>query len=224
MYGPPKPSGVWIKASGSSYCLFTLFFLGSLRVICEGSLSVLRIIANWSLTGIPALAFLKMKPLLCLAEGCFFLLPEVVQCSSAHVQQVDCEKEGGGACGREVRSCQGFLGEEEPGVGIETHSQSICRSCLDEASSLLLPGQEPAGQFAHRLPHPSAGAEQGHLGGETNEEMLFHGATSGNYTGRRHSGQTEGTQLSASVKKISFHSVEAAFRIHDSAFKLLVDS
>ncbi|XP_075271682.1 uncharacterized protein LOC142360815 isoform X4 [Opisthocomus hoazin] len=181
MYGPPKPSGVWIKASGSSYCLFTLFFLGSLRVICEGSLSVLRIIANWSLTGIPALAFLKMKPLLCLAEGCFFLLPEVVQCSSAHVQQdaaaslafftpaallgrqkssepggnsfqaassgpgaslplrslsesfvcwasaspspsaeeqlparaeVDCEKEGGGACGREVRSCQGFLGEE----------------------------------------------------------------------------------------------------------------
>jgi len=41
---------------------------------------------------------------------------------------------------------------QEPGVGIETHSQSICRSCLDEASSLLLPGQEPAGQFAHRLP------------------------------------------------------------------------
>lgn len=42
--------------------------------------------------------------------------------------------------------------------------------------------------------------------------------------GRRNGGQTEGTQLSASAEKTSLCSTEAAIRIHDSAFKLLVDS
>lgn len=72
--------------------------------------------------------------------------------------------------------------------------------------------------------HPSAGAEKGRLSGEMKEEMLFHCATSGNYMGRRNGGQTEGTQLSASAEKTSLCSTEAAIRIHDSAFKLLVDS
>ncbi|OPJ88370.1 hypothetical protein AV530_017711 [Patagioenas fasciata monilis] len=39
---------------------------------------------------------------------------KLFQCCSTHVQQVsvDCKKERGGACGREVRSCQGFLENE----------------------------------------------------------------------------------------------------------------
>ena len=34
----------------------------------------------------------------------------------------------------------------------------------------------------------------------------------------------EGTRLSASAEKTSLCSIEAAFRIHDSAFELVVDS
>lgn len=40
---------------------------------------------------------------------------------------------------------------QEPGVGIETHGRSIPQSSPDEVPSLLLPGREPAGQFAHKL-------------------------------------------------------------------------
>lgn len=91
MYGPRKPSGeCWlrIKASGSSYHLFTLFFPESPCVIWEGSRSVLRIIANWSLTGIPPLAFSQDGAVALHSRRIFFLLPELFQCSSAHVQQV----------------------------------------------------------------------------------------------------------------------------------------
>lgn len=42
--------------------------------------------------------------------------------------------------------------------------------------------------------------------------------------GRRNRGQMEGTQLSAAAEKTSLCSIEAAIRIHDSAFKLVVDS
>lgn len=44
-----------------------------------------------------------------------------------------------------------------------------------------------------------------------------------NDRGRRNTGQTEGVQLSASGEEASLHSFEAVFRIHDSAFKLVVD-
>lgn len=91
MYGPPNPSGerwLQIKASGSSYCLFTLFFPGSPHVIWEGSLSVLRIIANLSLTGIPPLAFSQDGAVALPSRRIIFLLPELFQCSSTHGQQV----------------------------------------------------------------------------------------------------------------------------------------
>lgn len=45
-----------------------------------------------------------------------------------------------------------------------------------------------------------------------------------NYTGMKNTGQMEGNQLSASEEKTSFHSTEAAFRIYDSAFKLVADN
>lgn len=74
--GLPEPSGehqLQTKASGSSCYLFTLFFPGSSHVIWEGSLPVLRIIANQlpSLLEYISLHFLKMEPPLYLAGGYF---------------------------------------------------------------------------------------------------------------------------------------------------------
>lgn len=45
----------------------------------------------------------------------------------------------------------GLMSFQDPGVGMETHGRSICRSSPDEAPSLLLPGREPARHFAHEL-------------------------------------------------------------------------